>query len=249
MGHDQVFASDETISHTMCLGMSEILFNAQYDASELTYAITNDTNTKVGKTYYTYNGSEYTALIEGADYQIGDSIPIATYYEKNFNDRKYGSNNFAESNLLQWANSDGNANSWFKKQTIFDVCGSVLNGKNGFLKYIDQNFLSVVKDAKLITAKCNEEGGGSSIVNAKFWPLSKTQVLGDSNNGFSENERLSYFSTSSAVKTLNGVDSTWWLRSPLVTDCRSPLLIGVHGTITITGAIQTYGVSLACIIG
>ena len=249
LGHDQVPASDETISHTMCLGMSEILFNAQYDVGELTYAVTDDTNTKVGKTYYTHDGSEYTALIEGTDYQIGDSIPIATYYEKNLNNREIGSNNFAESNLLQWANSDGNANSWFEKQNIFDVCGSVLNGKNGFLNYIDQVFLSVVKDAKLITAKCKEEGGGSSIVNAKFWPLSRTQVFGDSNNGFSENERLTYFESNSAIKMFNSVASTWWLRSPYVAITYDVHYVSTSNTLANGYTGNNRGVSLACIIG
>ena len=249
LGHDQVSASDETISHTMCLGMSEILFNAQYDAGELTYAITKDTVTKANKTYYTYDGSSYTQLVEGTDYQIGDSIPIATYYEKNLTNRQYGSNNFAESNLLQWANSNGNAGLWFEKKTIFDVCGSILNGKNGFLKYIDQNFLSVVKDAKLITAKYNEEGGGGSIVNAKFWSLSKTQVDGSGNNGINENERLSYFSSNSAVKTLNGVASVWWMRSPYVGSAFNVYCVSAAGALSNIIATNACGVSLACIIG
>ena len=249
LGYDQVPTTDETIQHNMCLGMSEILFNTKYDSGELTYAVTDDTNAKVGKIYYTYDGSSYTQLIEGTDYQIGDSIPIETYYEKNLNNREYGSNNFTESNLLQWANSNGNANSWFEEQTIFDVCGSVLNGKNGFLKYIDQNFLSVVKDTKLITARCNSEGGGSFIDNAKFWPLSRTQVFGEPNNGISENGRLSYFSTNSTVKTLNSIASFWWLRSPNAGTNISVYCITDSGTLASYYAHYTYGVSLACIIG
>ena len=249
LGHDQVPCADDTVQHTMCLGMSEILFNASYDDVELTYAITKDTVTKATKIYYTYNGSTYTQLVEGTDYQVGDDIPASTYYEKNLTNRNYGSNNFSESNLLQWANSDGSANSWFEKQTIFDVCGSVLNNKNGFLKYIDSNFLSVVKNAKLITAKCNEEGGGSSIVNAKFWPLSKTQIYGSDNNGINENERLSYFSSNSAVKTLNGVASVWWLRSPLVGGTRMICHVTTTGALTNNYAYSAIGVSLACIIG
>ena len=153
--------------------MTEILFKAGIDNIELEYAITNDTVTKLGKIYYILNNGVYTQLISGTDYQIGDSIPNNTFYERNliglegtesptfgsYDRHKFGSNNFGESNILQWANSINSANSWFVKQTIFDTCANTLLQKNGFLKYIDKSFLSVVKDARLTTMACSQEGG------------------------------------------------------------------------------------------
>lgn len=250
LGHDQVTATDQTVTHTMCLG-SEILFKSAFDTNELEYAITEDVTTQTGKKYYTFNGSTYTELIENTDWSHGDAIPEATYYEKNVNYRSsYGNNNFMESNILQWANSDGTANNWFVKQNIWDRCVAPLISKNGFIKYIDSDFLSVVKQATLITAKRKEEGGGSYTTNAKFWLLSKSQVTGVANNSVMENTELTYYTTNSKIKQFEGTNTGWWLRTPITDNSYQVTFILPSGVSTQnTANTDIYGISLACIIG
>lgn len=255
LGHDQVPASDETISHTMCLGMSEILFNAQYDYPELEYALTEDIVAKAGKIYYTYINQTYNQLTEGVDYEIGDNISILSYYEKNTETRVLrGYNQFEQSNIFQWANSNGAANQWFIKQNIWDTCNPSLKERNGFLKYIDPQFLSVIKEAKLINAKTTSEGGGSYIVNAKFWLLSKTQLTGETVNGIKENKRLSYYTNeNSMIKQLNGIDTNWRLRSKAEYYDNITYNVNINYTNNVVyysgECSQSFGISLACIVG
>ena len=252
-GHDQVPAADESLSHTMCLEMVDILFNAQYDAPESLYVFTADTTAQANKSYYVYENSAYTKLVEGTDYEIGDAVPVASWFEKNNNDRaSYGNNFFPQSNELQWANASGGIGQWFEKQNIWDVCSSGYSGKNGFLKYLDSAFLLVVKEAKLITAKANVDGGGSvEVKTAKFWPLSQTQVFGTANNGITENVRLQYYADGgSAIKKPRNSASAgnWWLRSPYTNFAYFVCNVTASGASNYANANTTYGVSLACII-
>ena len=247
-------ASDETIQHTMCLDMVDCLFKAQYDEAELLYALTEDTNAVAGKAYYTYNDSTYTQLVEETDYQVGDNIPTSSWYQKNVDDNRsnYGSNLFETSNILQWANSQEKAVQWFQKKTIFDIVSSSLTNKNGFLRYIDPEFLSVVQPAKIITVKSNFDGGGSSIVNAKFFPLSRTQVFGYTNNEYNENVQLSWYTDNQKRKKMeiNGSsDIIWCLRSPVSFNSGRTYYVRPTGEQHSGDANIQRGVNLACIIG
>lgn len=248
-GHDQVPAADESLSHTMCLEMVDVLFTAPYDAGEQLYALTNDTTTQAGKEYYIYSNSSYTKLVDGTDYNVGDIVPVASWYEKNY-DRSNGSNNAAQNNMIQWANSDGAANQWFEPKTLWDTCSSVLASKNGFMRYIDPLFLDVVKEAKLTTALSTSEGGTSFTHKAKFWALSVTQVFGNANNGVNENVQLKFYSDggSAAKKTITNLSMNWRLRSPLTSTASITYTIGGGGTSDIANASGDRGCSFACII-
>ena len=252
-GHDQVPAADETLTHSMCLEMVDCLFSAPYDVAELEYALTEDTTAQANKTYYTLSGSTYTALTEGTDYDIGDSVPLASWYEKNLTGRSAnGSNNPEQNNLINWLNSSASAGSSIQPMTIWDQCGSTLLNKNGFLKYIDPLFLAVVQPAKLTTALCTAEGGGNITHTAKFWPLSKTQVFGELNNGITENVQLDYYKNGgSKIKYLMDTNTVkvCRLRSPYTGDAFNVNAIWTTGISQNAYAnIDSYGFSIACII-
>ena len=251
VGHDQVQAADETLTHSMCLDMVDCLFSEPYDAGELMYALTEDKTAQVGKAYYTLEGSTYTKLIEGTDYNVGDLVPMAEWYEENLYNRTYGSNNPLYSNQIQWANKDGAVWQWFERQTLWDVCSSTLLNRNGFMRHIDPEFLQVVQPAKLTTLRCNAEGGGNFTHFAKFWALSTTQVYGTANNGVKENAQLEYY--------VNGGDkqkylkdtttfSNWWLRSPLSGDTFQNYFVGSSGDLGTRRVDFNISFSLACII-
>lgn len=251
VGHDQVQAVDETLTHSMCLDMVDCLFSAPYDAGELMYALTEDKVAQAGKEYYTRFESTYTKLTEGTDYNVGDLVPMAEWYEKNLEGRQLGSNNVVQSNMIQWANKDGLAGEWYEQQTIFDACTNTLRNKNGFLRHIDPEFLSVVRPAKLTTARCYAEGGGSIIHSAKFWPLSMTQVFGSANNGVTENTRLKYYADGgSAIKYAKDTETatTWWLRSPYSSLTNLVSYVQASGASHTNTANNAFGFSLACII-
>ena len=252
VGHDQMQAADETLTHSMCLDMVDCLFNAPYDTTEALYALTADETAQALKTYYTLSGTEYTALVEGTDYNIGDPVPVASWYEKNFDLRASGgSNNAIQSNMIQWANSDGQAGKWYSPTTIFDTCSSALLNRNGFLRYIDSEFLNVVKPAKLITAKSNAEGGNAFIHQAKFWGLSRSQVSGLVNNGITENVYLEYYSGGgSKIKYLKDTATPqgYVLRSPVVYSSCDMQCVLNQGNLNSYASSSSFGYTLACII-
>lgn len=252
VGHDQMQAADETLTHSMCLDMVDCLFNAPYDVAEALYALTADETAQELKTYYTLSGTEYIALVEGTDYNIGDPVPVASWYEKNFDLRASGgSNNAIQSNMIQWANSDGKAGEWYSPTTIFDTCSSALLNRNGFLRYIDSEFLNIVKPAKLITAKSNPEGGDAFIHQAKFWALSRSQVSGLANNAITENAYLEYYSGGgSRIKYLKDTATPhgYVLRSPVVFSTSDVQCVLNQGSLNSYAAGNSNGISLACLI-
>lgn len=253
VGHDQVPAADETLTHTMCLDMVDILFNATYDTLESVYALTEDTAAQVNKTYYSLSGSTYTALVEGTDYEVGDTVPAASWYEKNPNERGGANNNPIQSNLLQWANSSGSSNQWFVKQSLWDSCNQVLASKNGFCKHLDSEFLSVVKEARLISS-VRYNGTKSAVEHSsKFWPVSLTQALGLANDNIHENTWLSFYADGGSLIKKNyssGAASDWWLKSAYTNAEHPAYYIPLSGTYnnTFTYVSDSKGYSLACII-
>lgn len=251
VGHDQMQAADETLTHSMCLDMVDCLFNAPYDAAEALYALTADETAQALKTYYTFSGTEYTALVEGTDYNIGDPVPVASWYEKNLDNRQnYGSNNPVQSNMLQWLNSSGAANQWFTPQTIWDTCKAEFLNRNGFCRYIDPEFLQIVQPAKLITALSNKEGGGSVVHYAKFWALSSSQVFGSVNETIMENTQLEYYQSNSPIKYIKDTSTacTYVLRSPKVLDACSQRCVLHLGLLNYYSSSYSFAYSPACII-
>lgn len=251
VGHDQVQATDESLTHTMCLDMVDCIFTGFYDAVESLYALTADVTAQANKTYYTYSGNSYSALTEGVDYELGYPVPSASWYEKNTVRRAEAGNNFfPQSNLLQWANSSGVSNTWFEQKNLWDVCASGLGEKNGFCKYINPEFLVVVKEAKILSGETNVDGGGMREISAKFWPLSVTQVLGLSPEGTSENTYLKYYSDGgSTIKKMNGLAVKWWTKTPRVNSYVSVYAVTTSGSAESSIMTNTLnGVSLACII-
>ena len=251
VGHDQVPAADGTLTHTMCLDMVDCLFTTPYDAPELAYAPTADTVALEGKNYYTLDNGSYTLLVAGTDYTVGSAV-TGMWYEKNLDNRSvYGSNNPAENGLLQWANSAGAANRWFRKQTIFDLCPADLLGRNGFVRGLDPLFAAAVQPASLTTAVSTAEGGNSIVHTAKFWFLSITQTNGSNNNNIAENIRLSFYADggSRIKKTINTETAVnWWMRSPNTASTYSEHNMQTNGNANRNSVSNSYGFSPACII-
>ncbi len=216
-GYDQVPAADEALTHTMCLEMTDCLISAPMDCAENEYALTTDVSARAGKTYYEFSGSAYRALSAGTDYEIGEPVPSAKWFEKNIVNREsMGNSRFSQSNLLQWLNSDGAAFGWFSKRNIWDKCPNAYLSRNGFCRYLDAEFLSVVQPARITTALVPLDGGGYELTAAKFWLLSASQIDGSRANGVTENIQLSFYADGgSPVKTmLNGSGTELqWLRS------------------------------------
>lgn len=133
----------------------------------------------------------------------------------------------------------------------FDTCSSNLLNRNGFLRYIDPEFLNIVKPAKLITAQSNAEGGNAFIHQAKFWALSLSQVFGLVNGTITENAYLEYYSGGgSRIKYMKDTATPYGyvLRSPVVFSTSDVQCVLNQESLNSYAAGNSTGISLACII-
>lgn len=177
-------------------------------------------------------------------------------------DRKsHGSNNWLESGIRQWLNSDGNAGTWWEAKTDYDVEPSYVSSTAGFLKGLDAEFLSTVGEVSKITARNTvTDGGDSDTSTEKFFLLSLTEVYGGRNNNIAEGVAYPYYADNSVlsaagtkedanrIKYRNGAAQQWWLRSPLTSYSPYVRTVFTTGSVSFSSASGSCGVAPACCI-
>jgi hypothetical protein len=141
----------------------------------------------------------------------------------------YGNNRWSQSNIRQWLNSNGAANSWFSKQHDFDAAPNTTNvsfpelgaysDEPGFLAGFSANVLQHFTDITNTTALCNFDGGGYETTVDKVFLASYTEMGYGNNNGVAEGKHLAvrYPDYNSRVKQLDNLfNINYWMRSPIV---------------------------------
>ncbi|MBR4949963.1 MAG: hypothetical protein IKZ25_04215 [Clostridia bacterium] len=174
---------------------------------------------------------------------------------------QYGSNNWACSNIRQWLNSHDAAGEWWEEKTQYDAKPSYADSMDGFLRGLDEEFLSVIGEVRKITANNTvTDGGYSETSTEKIFLPSITEVFGGLNNGVSEGVAYSYYSENTTltapgttgdanrVRFWNGAPTYWWLRSPNTAGSFSIRYVSIDGGIGNFGANNSRGVSPVCCI-
>ncbi len=172
-----------------------------------------------------------------------------------------GSGNWITSEIRQWLNSAGDANTWWNAQTVFDRPGSTAE-QDGFLKNLDPAFLDVVGTVIKNTRKYSADGGGSVDAEERFFLLSRTEAyVGDKRYG--EGEVYTYYgdeysklskpgtsSDANRIKYRDGSAAVWWLRSYMSDNYSySPRFISSSGSSLIAhSASAAHGAAPACVI-
>lgn len=177
------------------------------------------------------------------------------------NRKQYGSNNWKESGIRQWLNSNGAAGTWWTAQTDYDVRPSYANSTAGFLAGLDADMLAVLGSVKKITARNTvTDGGGYDETTEKIFLLSRTEVYGGQENAIDEGTVYPYYSQNSSltaagtgadtnrIKYRNGTAQYWWLRSPGSGTSHGVRGVSPGGGISYTSAYVGYGVAPACCI-
>lgn len=160
---------------------------------------------------------------------------------KNFQDdrKKWGSNRYKYSNLLQWLNSD--SEKWYSPMHAADMppnsktisYGYPYENEPGFLSNFSPGFKKEIVKTTLKTVRCEIDGGDSEYVDSKIFLASVTEVGFDDENEIAEGEILMIFTggynsdrkarlTDEAVsnkyyKSVGnkpGDTFSWWLRTP-----------------------------------
>ena len=137
---------------------------------------------------------------------------------------KYGNNRWSVSNIRQWLNSSGAANSWFTAQHEYDEAPTVDNVQNeegayanapGFLAGFSDDVLQHFTDITNTTVLCDADGRGSSetTVDKVFLP-SITEMGYGNVNGIAEGGHLSVRYPDNNSKIKSGANNYYWMRSP-----------------------------------
>ena len=163
---------------------------------------------------------------------------------------RYGSNNWENSVIRQWLNSNAAAGSVWTPKTIYDRPPSWATTEAGFLNGLDADFLAVIGATTKRTAlnTVNEGGGYVDLTETIFLP-GRGEVGGTNEGGIDEGAPYQYYADmliggarndgelAARIKYLSGTARYVWLRSPSVSNAS-----GVRNVIT-SGAV---GYNYAC---
>lgn len=197
--------------------------------------------------------ANYTYLGSLATNYANDSELVSTALFNN------GSNNYAQSAIHQWLNSNADAGHWWTRQTVFDEAPSNGIALPGFLQSLPEDFKNVVQSVKIPCAM-PYNGSVSSLdgsqfnaedtqyeLNTKFFLLSKKEL-----NFYDAEEYDGYileaFSETTATArpkyNLLNLSANAWTRTPYSTNSYS---VGLYSGRS-HAATNASGVAPACVI-
>lgn len=215
-----------------------------------------------------YLSSNSATAIDSVSVSSGTSgtflgnLTIAGDFSNNLNSIqriRYGSNNYKESAIRQWLNSDKAAGSVWAPQTKFDRPPSWASSTAGFVNGLDEDFLNVIGKTHLIVSRNTvTDNGGQDELNDKFFLLSRREVYAENEvSNVIEGEPYPYFSDysdlatvgtgndSNRIKNLDGDPRYWWLRSPNAGVSHCVRSVMTMGNVTYGNADGKYGVVVA----
>lgn len=173
---------------------------------------------------------------------------------------RYGSNNWVESAMRQYLNSDKAAGSVWTPQTKFDRPPSWNASTAGFMNGLDADFLAVIgKTTKVTCRNTVTDGGGSDTTKDKFFLLSRREVFaGNEVSNVTEGEPYPFYSDYSdytnanagadknRIKYRGGSPQWWWLRTPNAGSGHNVRIVGTDGCLDGHSASGSGGVAPAC---
>lgn len=172
----------------------------------------------------------------------------------------YGSNNYKESAVREWLNSDKVAGSVWTPATNYDRPPSWVSNKAGFMNGMDADFLAVIGKTTKVTCRNNvTDGGGSDTTKDKFFLLSRRELfMGDEVSSVKEGEPYPYYSNysdytspntgadSNRVKYKNGSPQWQWERTPYAGHSNNVRGVNYAGNLSNNYANYSDGVAPAC---
>lgn len=205
--------------------------------------------------------AEPISVTEGNE---GESLGITNGRSTNMNHihrARFGSNNYGESAIRQFLNSDKSAGSVWESKTRFDRPPTWNANTAGFISDLDSDFLAVIGSVRKVTAlNTLTDGGGSVTLDDKFFLLSRSEVYSGLENNINEGEPYPYYSDYSdlsaagtaadtnRIKYRSGTAMWWWLRSPYYTYGNSVRGIYMSGAMSDRYAYGSGAITPACCI-
>lgn len=223
-------------------------------------------NTCKISTYESVGAATAIETVTVADGEVGSAMPTlhveATTENTNCIHRmRYGSNNWAESALRQWLNTNAEANTWWEPKTVFDRPANASTA--GFLKGIDPAFLDVIGEVTKATQESISDEYGHNIANERFFLLSRPEIYAGTERsadgadgkvyeyygaGYSDLASPGTGADSNRIKYRSGSATYWWLRTPHSIHGSNVRIVTPTGTLYNYTTSNSFGVAPACVI-
>ncbi len=244
-----------TLANAIAAG-GQLVFNGSYNATLVGTTITAFTSTT------STTAAETVTMTEGdTGTDLGTILRSKTDAINSIDRALIGSNNWLESAMRQYLNSDKTAGSVWTPQTVFDRPPTWASATAGFLNGKSADFLSHIGTAKKITGLNSiSDGGGTAVHDEKVFLLSRSEVfMGDEYTGgedtpyayyknYSDNQSPSTSADKNRIKYHAGAAKNWWLRSPNAGNASTVRLVISSGAWNHVYAVNAYGVAPACCI-
>lgn len=228
-------------------------YNAQASAAKVSSFASGSSATAI----------ESVSVTSGTGGQGLGTLTIAGDFTNNLNSIhrvRYGSNNYKESAIRQWLNSDKAAGNVWTPQTKFDRPPSWAATADGFMYGMDADFLAVIGKTHLKVCRNTVcDGGGFDEMDDYFFLLSRREVyMGNEVSGVIEGEPYPYYSDYSdlsaagtgkdtnRIKYRNGSAQYWWQRTPYSGSGSTVRIVYATGELNGYGASSSFGVAPAC---
>ena len=206
---------------------------------------------------------EQVAVTQGTGGQGLGTLTTAGDFANNLNSIqrvRYGSNNYKESAIRQWLNSDKAKGNVWTPQTKFDRPPSWAATADGFMYGMDADFLAVIGKTHIIVARNTVcDGGGYDEMDDYFFLLSRREVyMGNEVSGVIEGEPYPYYSDysdlsaagtgadSNRIKYRGGTAQYWWNRTPYAGSGSHVRSVHPTGAMNYSSAYISVGVAPAC---
>jgi len=215
----------------------------------------------IGKNAYVYHAfdvapAETCVMSEG---QSGTYLGVADSSSANLNHThrlRYGSNNWKESAVREWLNSDAQAGEWQTQQTRFQRPCSYALSKAGFMSYLDPSFVATVRTGTHL----NRTNQVFDLLGAKvaysteerFFLLSNEEIGFSSESGIVCGSLFSFYdgaNNDDRIKYDIANEDTaryWWLRTSLPSNAHGERNVSSSGALGYSGAYGGYGAAAAC---
>ena len=215
----------------------------------------------IGKNAYVYHAFDPTpvetcVMSEG---QGGTYLGVADGSVANLNHThrlRYGSNNWKESAVREWLNSDAQAGAWQTQQTRFQRPCSYASSKAGFISYLDPSFVAAVRTGTHLN-RTNQVFDilGTKVAYStddKFFLLSNEEVGFSSESGIVCGSLFSFYDgadNDDRIKydiTSENTARHWWLRTPYPSTAYYERCVFSSGALYYSGANYGIGAAAAC---
>lgn len=201
---------------------------------------------------------EIAVMSQGTGGTALGNVDGSTSNMNHFHRTVLGSNNYEESAIRQWLNSGQKRGNWWKSTNKFDRPCTYADNTDGFLTYLDPQFVAVVGITNHLnrTNTVFDLNGTTKAYSTddKFFLLSNEEVNFSTESSITTGTVYEYFKdATNELRIKYDISSTgtarlWWLRTPVPSNALGVRYVGTSGALNYRDAGDGTGAAAACVI-